>query len=160
MSRSGTPSRPRCSRATSRVRAPERRMSLSTNRRAPSDRVRGHARRDVRDRLDLSCRAATLPRRCKRHRARYIGEETIMNRSVLGLSLAGGFGVASCTGASAADYFPLSSPAFKDGTLMAQKNAGAVKGNANCVGENVSPPLAWANPPAGTKSYALLMIDP
>lgn len=84
-----------------------------------------------------------------------------MNRHiVMGLSLAGGIALTASTGASAADYFSLSSPAFKDGTLMAQKNAGAVKGNANCVGENVSPPLAWANPPAGTKSYALLMIDP
>ena len=44
--------------------------------------------------------------------------------------------------------------------VMAQKNAGANKQNPNCVGENVSPPLAWVNPPAGTKSYALLMIDP
>ena len=83
-----------------------------------------------------------------------------MNRYVLGLSLAGGFALATCTGAFAAEVFTLASPAFKDGTLMAQKNAGAVKGNANCVGENVSPPLAWANPPAGTKSYALLMFDP
>jgi phosphatidylethanolamine-binding protein (PEBP) family uncharacterized protein len=24
------------------------------------------------------------------------------------------------------------------------------KNNPNCVGENVSPPLAWSNPPAGT----------
>jgi Raf kinase inhibitor-like YbhB/YbcL family protein len=89
-----------------------------------------------------------------------MGEETIMKRHFLGLSLAGGFALAACTGASAADSFTLSSPAFKDGTLMAQKNAGANKQNPNCVGENVSPPLAWANPPAGTKSYALLMIDP
>src|SRR5262249_31495298 len=27
-------------------------------------------------------------------------------------------------------------------------------------GENKSPQLSWANPPAGTKSFALLMIDP
>ena len=27
---------------------------------------------------------------------------------------------------------------------MAQKNAGGNKQNPNCVGENVSPPLAWA----------------
>jgi Raf kinase inhibitor-like YbhB/YbcL family protein len=62
--------------------------------------------------------------------------------------------------AHAADVFTLTSPAFKDGTLLAKKNAGANKANPNCVGENVSPPLAWANPPAGTKSYALLMLDP
>ncbi len=32
--------------------------------------------------------------------------------------------------------------------------------NPNCVGENVSPQLSWVNPPAGTKSFALLMVDP
>jgi Raf kinase inhibitor-like YbhB/YbcL family protein len=74
-------------------------------------------------------------------------------------SLAGALVLAACTGALAAD-FTLTSSAFKDGTMFAKKNAGAVAGNPNCVGENVSPPLAWANPPAGTKSYALLMIDP
>ena len=77
------------------------------------------------------------------------------------LCLAGGLALAaSGNGALAADLFVLTSPAFKDGTMMAQKNAGANKSNPNCVGENVSPPLAWANAPAGSKSLALLMIDP
>ena len=62
--------------------------------------------------------------------------------------------------AYAADPFTLTSSAFKDGTLMPKKMAGANKANPNCVGENVSPALSWANPPAGTKSYALLMFDP
>ena len=38
--------------------------------------------------------------------------------------------------------------------------AGNNKTNPNCVGENVSPQLSWTNPPAGTKSYVLLMSDP
>jgi len=62
--------------------------------------------------------------------------------------------------AYAADPFMLTSSAFKDGTLMPKKMAGANKTNPNCVGENVSPTLSWANPPADTKSYALLMFDP
>lgn len=62
--------------------------------------------------------------------------------------------------AHAADAFTLTSPTFKDGTLLPKKSAGSIKANPNCVGENVSPPLAWANPPAGTKSFALLMLDP
>lgn len=62
--------------------------------------------------------------------------------------------------ARAAEPFLLSSPAFKDGTPLAKKNAGNRKDNPNCVGENISPPLAWANPPAGTKSFALTMVDP
>lgn len=83
-----------------------------------------------------------------------------MKRHMQNFSLAGGLVLAACTGALAADPFMLTSTAFKDGTMLAVKNAGAVKTNPNCIGENVSPPLAWANPPAGTKSYALLMIDP
>ena len=60
----------------------------------------------------------------------------------------------------AAEPFVISSPAFKDGTLMPKKSSNNTAGNTNCVGENVSPPLNWANPPAGTKSYALTMVDP
>jgi hypothetical protein len=62
--------------------------------------------------------------------------------------------------AYAADVFTLSSSSFKDGTLLPKKMAGANKANPNCVGENVSPQLSWANPPAGTVSYALIMTDP
>jgi hypothetical protein len=54
----------------------------------------------------------------------------------------------------------LSSPDFNDGERLPLKHAGNNKANPNCVGENISPTLNWANPPAGTKSYALLMIDP
>ena len=64
------------------------------------------------------------------------------------------------TTAQAADPFALSSSAFKSGTMLVKKNAGNNKQNPNCVGDNVSPPLSWANPPAGTTSYAMIMIDP
>jgi Raf kinase inhibitor-like YbhB/YbcL family protein len=69
--------------------------------------------------------------------------------------------VAFCgtSGARAAGVFTLSSTAFKDGERLPTKFAGNNKSNPNCVGENISPPLAWANPPEGTKSYALLMFD-
>jgi len=63
-------------------------------------------------------------------------------------------------GARAAEPFTLSSPAFRDGAPLATKNAGNIKTNPNCVGENVSPPLQWSNLPAGTKSLALVMTDP
>ena len=62
--------------------------------------------------------------------------------------------------AHAADPFMLRSPAFEDNAKFAVKNAGNNKQNPNCVGENVSPPLTWSNPPAGTTSYALIMFDP
>ena len=61
--------------------------------------------------------------------------------------------------AQAAQPFSLTSPAFKDGRPLAKKNAGNAPTNPNCVGQNVSPPFKWANPPAGTTSYALMMID-
>lgn len=60
----------------------------------------------------------------------------------------------------AAEPFVISSPAFKDGTMMPKKSSNNTAGSANCVGENISPALNWANPPAGTKSYALTMVDP
>jgi Raf kinase inhibitor-like YbhB/YbcL family protein len=62
--------------------------------------------------------------------------------------------------AALADPLVLTSSTFKDGTMLAVKNAGAVKTNPNCVGENVSPPLAWNDPPAGTKSFAFVIYDP
>ena len=62
--------------------------------------------------------------------------------------------------ASAQGVFTLSSPGFKDGERLATKFAGNNKTNPNCVGENVSPAFSWANPPEGTKSYALMMFDP
>jgi len=60
----------------------------------------------------------------------------------------------------AAEPFMLTSSAFKDGTPLQKKNSGDRKDNPNCVGENVSPPLIWSNPPAGSKSFALTMVDP
>jgi Raf kinase inhibitor-like YbhB/YbcL family protein len=60
----------------------------------------------------------------------------------------------------AAEPFVISSPAFKDGAMMPKKSSNNTVGSANCVGENISPALNWANPPAGTKSYALTMVDP
>jgi Raf kinase inhibitor-like YbhB/YbcL family protein len=64
-------------------------------------------------------------------------------------------------GANAQGAFTLTSSDFKDGERLAvnMANTGKEK-NPNCVGENVSPALSWANPPAGTKSYVLLMFDP
>jgi Raf kinase inhibitor-like YbhB/YbcL family protein len=67
-----------------------------------------------------------------------------------------------CAGhaAGAADPFTLKSPAYEDNGKLAIKNAGNNKASPNCVGDNVSPPLAWSNPPAGTHSFALVMTDP
>ena len=77
--------------------------------------------------------------------------------------LAGGMALAvagSGHEASAQGAFTITSSSFKDGARLDTKMAGNNKQNPNCVGDNVSPALSWANPPAGTKSYALLMFDP
>lgn len=75
-------------------------------------------------------------------------------------AIAGALAMAACAGAQAAEPFSITSSSFKDGTMLATKNAGNIKTNPNCVGDNVSPPLSFANPPAGTNSYVLLMVDP
>lgn len=56
--------------------------------------------------------------------------------------------------------FALSSTSFKSGALMDKKHAGNLSANPNCIGDNVSPQLSWTNAPAGTTSYAMIMVDP
>lgn len=58
----------------------------------------------------------------------------------------------------AADAFTISSPAFEDNGILANK-FGAKGGPRNCDGENISPPLRWSNAPAGTKSFAIIIND-
>ncbi len=72
-----------------------------------------------------------------------------------GCAAPGGPGAAQ----SAVPVFTLWSPAFSDGATLQTRHAGNLASNPNCVGQNVSPPLAWRNVPAGTKSLALLMYD-
>jgi Raf kinase inhibitor-like YbhB/YbcL family protein len=69
---------------------------------------------------------------------------------------------ASCGARSALaqGIFTLTSPSFTDGHRLAVKNAGNIKANPNCVGQNISPALSWTHPPADTRSFALLMFDP
>lgn len=40
------------------------------------------------------------------------------------------------------------------------ENGGVLPIKYTCDGENVNPPLQWDNPPAGTKSFVLIMEDP
>lgn len=76
--------------------------------------------------------------------------------------------VAMAPAANAADVLTLTSPTYQDNAVLAAKNACSraeaeqlhLSFAANCVGQNTSPPLAWQNPPAGTKSFALIMRDP
>jgi len=56
--------------------------------------------------------------------------------------------------------FNITSPATKDFGLLNKKYAGNAKSNPNCDGEGVSLPLRWTNAPDGTKSFAIVMLDP
>jgi hypothetical protein len=79
---------------------------------------------------------------------------------VLGSLLAAG-AFALSFGYAQADVLTLTSSALKDNDQLAVKNACADKQRSpNCVGENISPPFAWSGVPDGTKSFAMVMIDP
>lgn len=86
-----------------------------------------------------------------------------MKLAIGSLLLAGGLVLSSFCAApvvQAEEPFKLTSSAFADNAPLAKKYAGDRKDNPNCVGQSISPPLKWANPPAGTTSFALLLIDP
>ena len=48
------------------------------------------------------------------------------------------WGAVSGGGIAAAAPFQITSPSFKDGTVLDKKYVGNIKSNPNCVGENVS----------------------
>ncbi len=60
----------------------------------------------------------------------------------------------------AAKLFRLSSPAFADNATLPLKYAGGTLCGQDSRGGNIAPPLAWSDPPAATKSFAVVMIDP
>ena len=64
-----------------------------------------------------------------------------------------GMGPSGTTGSA----FRLSSADFRPGEALATKFTANVMG---CKGGNISPALNWENPPAGTKSFALMVHDP
>lgn len=53
--------------------------------------------------------------------------------------------------------FQLESPEFSEGSTLPLSCVHNVMG---ATGDNLSPALAWKNPPAGTKSFVLTMHDP
>jgi Raf kinase inhibitor-like YbhB/YbcL family protein len=70
--------------------------------------------------------------------------------------------------ATAAEPFVLTSSSLQDGAAIPRKFAAddrsrtctpLVKTICPCPGQNVSPQLAWAHAPAGTRSFAILMFD-
>jgi len=56
------------------------------------------------------------------------------------------------TEAAVTNQLTITSDAFVSGQSIPAKYS--------CIGRNISPPLAWNEPPAGTQSFALIMDDP
>lgn len=65
-----------------------------------------------------------------------------------------------CAAQPQPSLFTLSSPAFSDDGTLPLKYAGSALCGKDSRGGNISPPLAWSSPPSGTKSFAVVMIDP
>jgi Raf kinase inhibitor-like YbhB/YbcL family protein len=72
-----------------------------------------------------------------------------------GGSIAGGNGGASTGGSGGNAPFELVSTAFKEGAEIPLKYK---CDKVNPQGENMSPPLSWGPGPAGTKSYAVVLM--
>lgn len=49
---------------------------------------------------------------------------------------------------------------LKSADIEGQAQMKQVFNNFGCKGEKITPELAWVNPPAGTKSFAITMYDP
>jgi Raf kinase inhibitor-like YbhB/YbcL family protein len=56
------------------------------------------------------------------------------------------------TAAAKVANLEITSPAFKNGE--------AIPATYTCKGEDISPALTWAEPPAGTQSFVIIMDDP
>ena len=93
---------------------------------------------------------------------RWLSAGAILSASLTMATLAGTTGRvaqsdSSVGGTATATHFVLSSPDLPEtdhGMIHRQQV------NVGCGGKNVSPALEWRNPPAGTRSFALLMHDP
>lgn len=65
--------------------------------------------------------------------------------------------VCSSAVATPAKPFSLSSPTVLPGATLARAQ---VFNGFGCTGDDISPALTWAHPPAATQSFALTMYDP
>jgi len=82
-----------------------------------------------------------------------------MRHSIARVALIAVLGLVSTAGVSAdkpKDRFELYSP---DAQLRTGMPALYVANAFGCTGGNTSPPLAWRNPPAGTKSFVVTLFD-
>ena len=67
------------------------------------------------------------------------------------------FAALAAADAKGAGTFELTSPDIAEGKKIDMKH---VYDSFGCTGANLSPELHWSEPPAGTKSFAVLAHDP
>src|ERR1700680_1987559 len=87
-----------------------------------------------------------------------------MRKEIAWAVLAASIGAATLAGTAssgraASAPFMVTSSSFTDGGTLSRKNA-ANDPMRMCGGENVSPALAWSNPPARTRSFVVFLLDP
>jgi Raf kinase inhibitor-like YbhB/YbcL family protein len=87
--------------------------------------------------------------RYRQHRARSPAWRRPLRLASAALTAAA---LAGASDAKGVDRMQLTSSAFR-------KNA-SIPAKYSCEGEDVSPPLAWSDPPPGTRSFALIVDDP
>ena len=67
----------------------------------------------------------------------------------------------ACSSSSSAAGFSVASSAMPNGSTVANAQVGNMhRGGMGCNGQSQSPDLEWSGAPAGTKSYAVMMLDP
>ncbi len=78
---------------------------------------------------------------------------------IVALATAGLIGLTTISAAVAApSTFSLRSPDFRDGAPLSTVNE--YNGGMGCHGGNVAPRLTWGGVPAGTRGFALTVVDP
>lgn len=68
--------------------------------------------------------------------------------------------VSSATSTAIPDPLEMKENVSIEITSSAFTQGGSIPDQYTCKGKDISPPLAWGEPPAGTKSFALIMDDP
>jgi Raf kinase inhibitor-like YbhB/YbcL family protein len=81
-----------------------------------------------------------------------MGNQVILFASALAIVLSACSTPATPTETAVITQFTLISDAFAHGQTIPAKYS--------CIGRNISPALAWTEPPAGTQSFALIVEDP
>lgn len=82
-----------------------------------------------------------------------------MKTSIIALALVLLAACANQQPAVPSDAFRVGWTGMPDNSILPRKSAGILKGNPNCLGDNVSPAINWSNAPEKTRSFVLFLDD-